>query len=74
MGYPVGQLAGKKQKKAIESVRRWGATILLLSWLPLIGDGLCLAAGWLRLSFYKSVSAILVGKAVRYYAVIFVFT
>jgi len=73
IGLPVGKLTNKKQKKSIEFLRRWGVTALLFSWLPLVGDGLCLAAGWLKLPFYKSVAAILVGKATRYYAVIFVF-
>ena len=30
-------------------VQRWGAAALLFSWLPLVGDALCVAAGWLRL-------------------------
>ncbi|MEE9397409.1 MAG: YqaA family protein [Methylococcales bacterium] len=72
-GFSVGQLTSKKQKKSIEFLRRWGVTALMFSWLPVIGDGLCLAAGWLKLPFYQSLAAILFGKAARYCAVIFIF-
>ena len=30
-------------------LQRWGTPALLFSWLPLVGDALCVAAGWLRL-------------------------
>jgi hypothetical protein len=32
-----------------EKLERWGSPTLLLSWLPLVSDALCLAAGWLRI-------------------------
>jgi len=34
--------------------------------LPLIGDVLCLAAGWVKLNFIKSLSFIMLGKFLRY--------
>lgn len=57
--------------QAVARVRRWGVPILLLSWVPLIGDGLCLAAGWLRLSWLPSLVAMLLGKTLRYYALVY---
>jgi len=39
---------------------------LLLSWLPVIGDPLCAAAGWLRLHWLLSLVFIGVGKTARY--------
>jgi membrane protein YqaA with SNARE-associated domain len=51
-------------------VGRHGAPILLLSWLPLIGDALCAAAGWLRLSWWQSLIWIALGKAARYAVVV----
>lgn len=51
---------------AMEQVRRWGAPILLFSWVPIIGDGLCLAAGWLKLAWFPSLVAMLIGKTARY--------
>jgi membrane protein YqaA with SNARE-associated domain len=56
----------KVSEKALDRVRRWGAPILLLSWVPFIGDALCVAAGWLRLPWLPSLAALAVGKFVRY--------
>jgi len=47
-------------------IQRWGYPVLLLSWLPVVGDGLCLAAGWLQLRWLPSLLLIFVGKALRY--------
>ena len=52
-------------------VRRWGYPVLLLSWLPVVGDGLCLAAGWLQLRWLPSLLFIFVGKALRYWLLIY---
>ncbi len=51
------------------SVRRWGSPILLLAWAPLIGDALCVAAGWLRLNWLSCAIFIALGKLARYWAV-----
>ncbi len=56
----------KIDAKSIERVRRWGAPILLLSWVPFIGDALCLAGGWLRLPWLPSLAALAIGKFARY--------
>ncbi len=58
--------------RAMIWIRRWSFSALLLSWLPVIGDGLCLAAGWLRLPWLATLTAILLGKAARYAAVVYV--
>lgn len=49
--------------------RHHGAPILFLSWLPLIGDVLCVAAGWLRIHWLWAVMFIAVGKFVRYWVI-----
>ena len=72
--YPLENVRNAKQQKAIQTVRRLGVSILLLSWLPVVGDGFCFAAGWLRLSFLASLLAISVGKLVRYAAIVYVFS
>ena len=73
MGYPVERLSGNYHEKALNTVRRWGVTALFFSWLPVIGDAFCLAAGWLRLSFIPSLVVITLGKAIRYAIVIYAF-
>ena len=52
-----------------ERVARWGSPVLLLSWLPLVGDALCLAAGWLRLHWAPCCAFMAAGKAARYWVV-----
>jgi membrane protein YqaA with SNARE-associated domain len=57
------------QPRALAWVRRYGAAILLLSWLPFVGDALCAAAGWLRVKWWAAALAMAVGKLARYLAV-----
>ena len=47
-------------------LRRWGPPALVLSFLPLVGDALVLAAGWLKMPFWASLFWIAVGKGARY--------
>ena len=47
-------------------VQRFGAPVLLLSWLPVIGDPLCAVAGWLRLPWLPCLMFMMIGKCVRY--------
>lgn len=70
--YP-NSIPKKLSAEAIQRLRRWGWPILLFSWLPIIGDPLCLAAGWLRLNFYWSFVAIALGKLIRYSVIVFLF-
>ena len=58
---------------AITRVRRYGAPVLLLSWVPLVGDVLCVAAGWLRVPWVAAALFIGAGKTVRYAVVMVVF-
>lgn len=62
---PSAEIPVKKQR-ALALMRRYGVVALLFSWLPLIGDGFCFAAGWLRLPLVLGAFAILVGKFARY--------
>ncbi len=65
--YWIGRLIpNKAQHKALGWLRRWGYWALLLSWLPVVGDALCLAAGWLRFNAWLSLLAFAVGKFARY--------
>lgn len=53
----------------LEWTRRHGAPILLLSWAPLIGDILCVAAGWLRIYWPSALLFIAAGKFARYWLI-----
>jgi membrane protein YqaA with SNARE-associated domain len=51
--------------------QHYGPWSLLLSWLPIIGDPLTLAAGLARLGFPKFLLPVAVGKVGRYIAVFY---
>lgn len=57
------------QLKHVEKVRRYGPPALLLAWVPLIGDALCLAAGWLRLNPLQAALYMAIGKFARYWLI-----
>jgi membrane protein YqaA with SNARE-associated domain len=63
---PQKQITTPQQLKHIEKVRHYGTPALLLAWAPVVGDALCLAAGWLRLNAWQAVFFIATGKALRY--------
>ncbi len=66
----IGRLIPAREPiRGLGWVRRWGNLALLLSWLPVVGDGLCVAAGWLRLNWLGSLACIALGKLARYLAV-----
>ena len=70
--YGLGRLLPVRKahgERLIAVLRRHGAWALLLSWVPLVGDALCAAAGWLRVPLAWSVAAMAAGKLARYLAV-----
>lgn len=68
--YLIGRLIPPTQPlKGLTTVRRWGSPALLLSWVPLLGDPLCVAAGWLRLNPWWSTLFIALGKFARYWVI-----
>ncbi|PSU28356.1 YqaA family protein [Photobacterium lutimaris] len=56
----------KHGHKALLWLQKYGYWSLFFSWLPVIGDPLCLAAGWLRMRHWLSFFIIMIGKAARY--------
>ena len=68
--HDAARMLSPERYRAVERVRNWGTPLLLLSWLPVAGDGLCFAAGWLKLPFWRSVAAIVLGKVLRYSAIL----
>jgi membrane protein YqaA with SNARE-associated domain len=66
MGWMLPQT---QQLKHVEKVRRYGTPALMLAWVPLIGDALCLAAGWLRLNWWQAALFMAVGKFARYWVI-----
>jgi membrane protein YqaA with SNARE-associated domain len=65
--YLLGRLIPNRVRSmAIIYLNRYGYWALLFSWLPLLGDALCVAAGWLRFNPWYSLVLLAIGKLVRY--------
>jgi len=65
--YAMGRLLPQHLAPAKSALaRRWGAPVLLLAWVPLVGDALCAAAGWLRLPWLACLLWMALGKGARY--------
>jgi len=62
--HPLAQLSDFDRN--VLRVRHYGSPILLLAWAPLIGDALCLAAGWLRMNPWNAMLFMAIGKFARY--------
>jgi membrane protein YqaA with SNARE-associated domain len=68
--YLIGRLIPqRKPVKGMATVQKYGSPALLLSWVPVIGDPLCVAAGWLRLDPWLSLAFIALGKFARYWVI-----
>lgn len=65
--YAVGRLIpNRAQHKAIIYLHKYGYWSLLFSWVPLFGDALAVAAGWLRFNPWLALALFAIGKLVRY--------
>jgi len=69
--YSAEKLSKVSQQKAVARLQKYGSPVLLLSWLPVVGDPLCVAAGWLRIHWLWSLLFISVGKLLRYIVIVY---
>jgi membrane protein YqaA with SNARE-associated domain len=60
--------------KAEQFLLKLGPKACLFSWLPGVGDPLCLVAGWLKMPFWPCFFYMAVGKLLRYIVLTFVLT
>ena len=67
--YALGRLVPQKDLQYLHAVKRHGAPTLLFAWLPLVGDALCVAAGWLRIHWAAALGFMVTGRLARYIAV-----
>jgi len=68
--YLIGRYIGsKKPLTQLDRVRSYGSPLLALAWLPFIGDGICLAAGWAKLDWFAVALWSAAGRFVRYWVV-----
>jgi membrane protein YqaA with SNARE-associated domain len=66
--YLIGRLVPERKPdtKALAWLHRYGAPATLLAWLPVVGDALCAAAGWLRVNWLASLGFMAAGRLARY--------
>ncbi|MGK3138654.1 YqaA family protein [Pantoea trifolii] len=57
---------GRWHDTAMTWLHRLGPAALIFSWLPVVGDLLCVLAGWLRFAWLPSVLFLAIGKTLRY--------
>ena len=70
--YLIGRLLPLKRDfhpKAIAWLERYGAPATFLAWLPVLGDALCAAAGWLRIRWWSALAFMAAGRLARYIVV-----
>ena len=62
----VLKISAEKEEKARRSYDRFGTWTLLFSWLPVLGDPICLAGGMIRTGFLRFSLLVFTGKLARY--------
>ena len=63
---PAHRLSKPNLQRALIKIRQYGAPVLVLAWVPFVGDALCVAAGWGRLNWISAAVFIGIGKTARY--------
>ena len=72
--YLIGRIIPQRAElKGLKWVQRYGSPVLLASWVPIIGDPLCVAAGWLRINPWLAVLCMALGKFARYLVIAGIF-
>jgi membrane protein YqaA with SNARE-associated domain len=66
--YLLGRLIPQRKldHQALSCLRRYGAPATLLAFLPLVGDALSVAAGWLRIHWLAALAFMAAGRLARY--------
>lgn len=60
----------ERRQKAEKIYRKWGAPILALAWIPVVGDPLTVVAGVFNLDVWIFIFWVAIGKSLRYLVVI----
>jgi membrane protein YqaA with SNARE-associated domain len=70
--YLIGRLFPEKRnfnEKVLQKLRRYGPAATFFAWLPVVGDALCAAAGWLRMNWLAALGFMAAGRLARYLAI-----
>lgn len=69
ISYGMGRMLPERLLPSVKvrnMAQQWGLWSLLFTWLPIVGDALAIAAGYLRFPLYRSALLIFIGKLARY--------
>jgi len=69
--YALGRLVPERTRnkldpRALAWLERYGSAATFFAFLPLVGDALCLAAGWLRVNWLAALAFMAAGRLARY--------
>ncbi|HUQ74932.1 MAG TPA: DedA family protein [Burkholderiales bacterium] len=69
--YFLGRLLPNRRmdSRAVRLLHRWGAPVTFFAWLPIVGDALAAAAGWLRVNWLAALAFMAAGRLSRYIVV-----
>lgn len=72
--YAIGRLLPlriekKLDPRAIAKLKAYGSPLAFFAWLPVVGDALCIGAGWLRLNWIAVTVFMAAGRLLRYWVV-----
>ena len=64
---PEGKSMPEKARRWLSRIKTYGQPIMLIAWIPWLGEALCIAAGWLRLNFPLSALFLTAGIFARFW-------
>jgi membrane protein YqaA with SNARE-associated domain len=67
--YAIGRVVPPRDFRGVAWIKRFGAPVTFLAFLPLVGDALCVAAGWLRMRWWLALAFMAAGRLCRYIVV-----
>ena len=69
--YLIGRLVPNRriENRTLRLLHRWGAPATFFAWLPIVGDALSAAAGWLRINWLAVLAFMAAGRLSRYIVV-----
>jgi membrane protein YqaA with SNARE-associated domain len=67
--YLVGRVIPPRNLKYTSLLKRYGAPVTFFAWLPVLGDALCVGAGWLRIRWWAALAFMAAGRFARYVVV-----
>lgn len=62
----IFRVSSEQQKRARMNYSKYGVYSLFFSWIPIIGDPLCLVGGMMRINFVQFTLLVASGKLIRY--------